>query len=164
MKKVYQTIDGREKGNCLVACVASLLEIEIVEIPHFITLDDWLGELIKFVESKGFRHIGHLYNLEEAKIRNSKAHNDWYLENKDFANNIDRLQHYKGINGLFMATVYSPNYYKFKEDHPALHGVIIDKKYNIIHDPQIKYKNVKKYPRCIDLGYNGIIDIDLFEI
>jgi hypothetical protein len=163
MKRVYQTIDGREKGNCLVACVASLLEIEINEIPHFITFDDWLGKLSEFMQLKGFRSIGSLYNLEESKIRNSKAHNDWYIENKDFANNIDRLQHYTGINGLFMATVYSPNYYDKSECHPALHGVLIDKEFKIVHDPQIKYKDVRQYPRSDDLGYNGIIDIDLFE-
>ena len=163
MKRVYQTIDGRGNGNCLVACVASLLEIEIIEIPHFTTFNDWLGKMVEYMKFKGFRHLGELYNLTESKIRNSKAHNDYYDENKDKINWLDRLVHYKGINGLFIASVYSPNHYKKEEEHPALHAVIIDNKYNIIHDPQIKYKNVKKYPRADDLGYNGIIDIDLFE-
>lgn len=41
MKPVKQTIIG-DNGNCLQACVASLFELELEEVPHFISYgDDW---------------------------------------------------------------------------------------------------------------------------
>ena len=36
-------------GNCFQACVASILELPLEEVPHFATFDDWLGETRRFV-------------------------------------------------------------------------------------------------------------------
>ena len=33
MKKVYQTKFGEDEGNCMAACIASILELDINEIP-----------------------------------------------------------------------------------------------------------------------------------
>ena len=35
MKKVYQTIIDPENGNCMEACIASLLEINLSDVPTF---------------------------------------------------------------------------------------------------------------------------------
>lgn len=35
MKKVFQTIKNFEQGNCTQACIASLLEVELDDIPNF---------------------------------------------------------------------------------------------------------------------------------
>lgn len=44
MKKVYQTIPHSPKnglfGNCFPACIASIMECDIDEVPHFYDLDD----------------------------------------------------------------------------------------------------------------------------
>lgn len=40
MKPVYQTDLSKETGNCLQAAVASLLELKLEEVPHFILFDD----------------------------------------------------------------------------------------------------------------------------
>lgn len=53
MKEVYQTIFGAPEGNCLAACVASIMNLPLEEVPNFVVpeplkwrerLDDWLSE------------------------------------------------------------------------------------------------------------------------
>lgn len=36
VKKVFQTIVDRGNGNCMQAAVASLLNLELSDVPHFI--------------------------------------------------------------------------------------------------------------------------------
>lgn len=36
MKEVYQTIIDKDKGNCLSAALASILELDIEEVPNFV--------------------------------------------------------------------------------------------------------------------------------
>lgn len=50
MKRVFQTVLEEGAGNCMAACVASLLEVDIEDVPNFRTtsdpwksLQDWLG-------------------------------------------------------------------------------------------------------------------------
>lgn len=45
MKPVKQTIIDKDNGNCLQAAVASILELELYEVPHFIDqgLDWWFA-------------------------------------------------------------------------------------------------------------------------
>jgi hypothetical protein len=58
VKQVTQTItvgDGSGlPGNCLQAAVASLLELELEEVPHFALYDDWLERLVDFVTERGY--------------------------------------------------------------------------------------------------------------
>jgi hypothetical protein len=54
MIPVAQTLFGREEGNCLAACVASILELDLADVPNFCAdqsdgswlrkLADWLAE------------------------------------------------------------------------------------------------------------------------
>lgn len=55
---VTQTImagDGTgQPGNCLQAAVASLLGLELGEVPHFALYDDWLERLVGFAGEHGY--------------------------------------------------------------------------------------------------------------
>jgi len=53
MKPIKQTIFGEGKGNCLSACIASILELKIEEVPVFIS-SDWWNDLQKWLQSKGY--------------------------------------------------------------------------------------------------------------
>ncbi len=54
MRRVEQTIFGDGKGNCFAACIASILDLSIEEVPNFVDLgpikswflavNDWLVE------------------------------------------------------------------------------------------------------------------------
>lgn len=44
-------------GNCLQAAVASLLELPLDEVPHFVEYDDWLERLAEFCTAHGYQPI-----------------------------------------------------------------------------------------------------------
>jgi len=75
---------------------------------------------------------------------------------------LERLKDFKGVNGFFYATVCSPTYNPKGELSGITHAVVIDKKFNIVHDPNPNYKDVKRiYP--LHDKYNGIRQIEVFE-
>lgn len=58
MKFVKQTVLGDKKGNCLSACIASMLEIDINTIPYILDDDTWQVELNKWLlENHGYEVI-----------------------------------------------------------------------------------------------------------
>jgi hypothetical protein len=61
MRLVTQTIlagnpDG-VPGNCLQAAVASLLDLDLDAVPHFVVHDDWLERLRDFAQVRGYRIV-----------------------------------------------------------------------------------------------------------
>lgn len=53
MKPVLQT-DTSEKGNCFQACVASLFEMPLDDVPNFCSLrPDWWGQFQKWLDDRG---------------------------------------------------------------------------------------------------------------
>lgn len=65
MKPVFQTIVDNQRGNCWQACVASLLNKDLHEVPEteFGPDVDWLGCWEKWLQSEGYTmvwfHCGH---------------------------------------------------------------------------------------------------------
>lgn len=57
MKPVHQTVFGN-KGNCMSACLASLFELRIEEVPNFHDAAEsdagWWAELRKWLRNKGY--------------------------------------------------------------------------------------------------------------
>jgi hypothetical protein len=57
MREVTQTILHEEgstiPGNCLQAAVASLLDLDLDTVPHFVVHDDWLERLVAFGREHG---------------------------------------------------------------------------------------------------------------
>jgi len=55
MKKVYQTRFGKPKGNCILACIASVLEVELSEVPDILADNEKWWEIINnWAESYGY--------------------------------------------------------------------------------------------------------------
>ena len=54
MKAVDQTTFGQPEGNCFSACVASLLEIPISDVPYFMGHDDWFENFAEWLRPYGF--------------------------------------------------------------------------------------------------------------
>jgi len=52
MKPVFQTSFGKGKGNCVTACVASILEVPIESLPEFCGGEgpEWFQRLAKYCE------------------------------------------------------------------------------------------------------------------
>ena len=137
MKKVYQRIIDPGKGDCFKCCIASLLELDYDEVPNFVEQEDWFGAAIDFCREHG-------YDLTYKMYFNSNVH---YIENPtdccfkkmefDGGYGVDKLCREDGIDGLFIAGVYSPKFTRNDEEPMRhLHAVICDKDCNIVFDPQ----------------------------
>jgi len=106
MKPVNQTVVDPVIGDCHRAVVASLLELDIDQVPNFIKFgNNWFDVYWYFLYSMGLKYKGQT-NITKRK-----------LYKKD------------SINGYFDATV------KSKTFEGVLHGVVIDMKGVVVHDP-----------------------------
>lgn len=106
---VDQTIVDAERGNCMQAVVASLLDLELEQVPNFVLFKKnlWFDIYYYFLYAMGWDCIGY----------------------KKFKGNRNALRIEDGINGLFDASVKSRT---FKN---KTHAVIIDIKGVVVHDP-----------------------------
>lgn len=165
MKRIYQRIISPTKGDCFKCCICSLLELDYEDVPNFIELgDNWWLEAYKLFEKFG-------YELGSCTLMNPNVR---YLENptgfikKELCDIevpdslfLPSIKKEDGIDGLFLASVYSPKYSNPNE-HPIahLHSVICDINFNVVHDPQPEYKDIANYPYAQIIGFNGIRAID----
>ena len=151
MKKVYQQNVNSLNGDCMRAVVASLFEERIENVPNFIEYGhEWWLVFEEYFRDKGYKQSIALYN----PIMYSKN----ILEEFSF----EQLKNYNGVDGYFYATVNSPTFNPDGDLTGTTHAVVIDKNFNIVHDPNPNYKNEKRlYP--LHDKYNGIRSIEVFE-
>lgn len=165
MKKVYQTIVGSGNGNCVAASVASILGLELEDVPALSPDDAQMRNLIDFMNESGYEYKGSLYNKGYWILNHSTKH--YCFENFDWYEpqilTKEKLNDLKGIDGLFLAVVYSPKFSNFQTAERGTHQVIVDKDLNIVHDPNEGYKDIVRYPLAELLGHNGIIYVEIFE-
>lgn len=151
MKTVYQKNIDKDKGDCMQAAIASLFDKDYDEVPKFIELEEGHhNPLITFLRTTEYQYEGML-------------HNPMDKSNLYFPTFITQLKKYNGVDGYFYASVYSPKYFNKDDAYPSTHAVIIDKKFNIVFDPNPENKDVKEYPMAKELGFNGIINVYLIE-
>ena len=133
MIKVDQTIvsgsDEGAQGNCLQAVVASLFELELEEVPHFIMSDTWYTDMAKFYSDMGKMFM----EAQEFEIMNVE-------HNGDIDGMREALEHDGGIGGYWGATVKSQTF------EGKYHAVVIDRDMNIVHDPNPNRKSLKLGP------------------
>lgn len=162
MIKKFQTDTSKGSGNCMQAAIASLLEKDMDEVPNFAEFEDQFPLLKELIEGEGYKYEGTLHNknwssllaptggcFEDVKWYRPSIISDRYLHRQE------------GVQGYFYAGVLSPHYFDWKDI--GTHAVIIDKDYNIVHDPNPEYANIKQYPLADILGYSGVIDVFLIN-
>lgn len=117
MIPIMQTIIGNRNGDCLRAAIASVLELDILKVPHFVGICHgcekscheercykWHYALQDFIEEQGFKMVGWTKDLSVL---------DGHLDNYPF--------------GEFFIIVYTP---KDQEAH-----AIVSQGDRVIHDP-----------------------------
>jgi hypothetical protein len=165
MTPVYQTIIGKTTsdtpGNCMQAVIASLLDLKLDEVPHFLLYGNkWYETYYYFLLSKGYEDMRIIYNPYALG----------HCGERDEFFNIKKLPpEYCGVGGYFYATVYSPGFTDPKEffEDPfgaPLHAVIVDNQFNVVHDPNPNYKGITKYPLHKGMGdSNGVKSIHMIS-
>jgi len=165
MKKIYQTIVDKNEGNCMQATIASLLDKTLDEIPELrekYTEQNWFHSMFEFLDNCGYKLEGTWYNKKLMLLLNDIKESD---KEFNFENQFDLVKDLPGVNGYFFATVFSPIYHDFTniKNPQVKHAVIIDKYFNIVHDPNPLNKGIQSYPFHDLIGYNGVCDILLIS-
>lgn len=57
MKPVDQTVSSHINGNCLEACVASILEVPLSDVPDVNGNPDWLDVMATFLAARGYAFL-----------------------------------------------------------------------------------------------------------
>ena len=145
MKKVFQLLVDKDKGDCLRAALCSLLELSLSSIPNFVEEfgDDWFSPFSKIIHANGCEYVRSLRRHAEAEY-----------------STIHKLSEYQGVDGYFIAAVLSPMFWR---ENGATHAVIIDRNYNIVHDPNPNNAGIKQYPLAEQNGYNGVLYVYIIE-
>lgn len=164
MIKEYQTIVDPDKGNCMQAALASLFNKNIKDVPNFIIYDDYYNILNQFITENGYMYVGMLHN-KKMSIINTPTYNcfnydAWCDEQLLTKENINK---FSGVDGFFYASVLSPKYFNWHDGFFNRHAVIIDNKFNIVHDPNPEYSTILKYPLSDVIDCNGIVNVTLYE-
>jgi len=153
MKKIYQTIFKKGNGNCLQAAAASLLEIDLELVPHFISHGaEWYEVLFKFIMDSGYEFKGTIYNPRQIGCYGGDS--------------MPTIVDNKGVSGLFIGIVYSPSSFTaddLAKSSACTHAVIIDKEFRIVHDPNPNNIDIFDYPLFDQLDYHGILEFYLIE-
>lgn len=143
MKKVFQTIVDAGNGNCMQAVVASLFDLELQEVPHFLEHDNPNGLLTQFFIDRGYsscfyenrestEYLWHKNNRPPITAENEYVYrmidkNDAMRTNQPTFKEVAAYD--GGVNGYFYAVVNSQT---FKD---TTHAVVCDLDMNIVHDP-----------------------------
>lgn len=162
MNKVYQRIIDPGKGDCWKCSICTLLGLEYEAVPNFVEYGDMFYEMaVELFKQHGYKLTGsYLYNPNACYLENPTF--NVYEDSKPPRKaTLEAIKPEYGINGLFLASVYSPKY-TTPNEHPIahLHSVLCDINFNIVFDPNKEYENVVNYPYSKIIGYNGIRGID----
>lgn len=122
MKPVDQRKIDAGTGDCMTACLASLLDLPYEAVPLFREIEadgseQWFSVLWKFLKDNGYSFTGTWYHSVQLTT-GPEIHP--FEELRERSN---------GVNGLFLAGGPSPRF-------PGVsHAVLIDGYGNLVHDP-----------------------------
>lgn len=165
MIKVYQKIVERHTGDCMCAVIASLFETKLKEVPNFKEFgDSWFQPFWDFLRINQYTYDGCIYNRKYSALC-TPTHECFNTPNYDDKVILTptKLHEEKGVGGYFFASVFSPKYFNLHSGFTATHAVVINRDYNIVHDPNPAYEMLLNYPLASVLDYNGIIDVMLIN-
>lgn len=66
--------DNGVYGDCFRACVASLLEMELSDVPHFCSREDWVGAFHDWLEASGLFAVEVSLKHEQSVCPSPKQH------------------------------------------------------------------------------------------
>ena len=109
-----------QKGNCLAACIASLLEISLNQVPEFEEMDreDWQSALLDFLLNRG-KTLSILYDEVDFKLE--EAGDSCYIANGRSPRDLD-VRH---------AVIFKNGKLEF-DPHPSGDGILTEESYWVI--------------------------------
>lgn len=69
MNPIDQTTFGVKNGNCFSACVATILDLPIEEVPIFVEKENWWGAFLEWLKPRGYYALcWHLKNKDKSLL------------------------------------------------------------------------------------------------
>lgn len=129
MKPVQQTIIDKDKGNCLSACLASLLELPLEEVPNFVWhFKNNFGDAVQlWLRARGFAWL---------RIRMPKE-----------IKTGDDIRFHALPEVLCLATGKSPRGDYF---HSVVGRITGGHNFELVHDPHPSGKGLDGMPTCVE--------------
>lgn len=98
-------LPGEERGNCLQAAIASLFEVDLVEVPHFVAHEDWWGCLDGWLAERNLLAV-------------------WVKDGHEIPWGIDYLAVGTSPRGSFKHVVIERNGELVHDPHPSGDGLV----------------------------------------
>lgn len=77
---IFNDFKNRKFGNCIQACVASLFNLPIEQVPHFMMYEDEMMDALKyFCDKNGYRFSGIKQKPTEMDLNNFKGIDGYYM-------------------------------------------------------------------------------------
>lgn len=169
MTPVFQRVVDKGTGDCLRACVCSLLDKIPEEIPNFFDYNEETGSsdfwmnYEHYLRKFGYEQVTVLYNPKLVYLDNPTE----YCREKCRqvpSLLLPVLHNYEGVDNYYIGIVHSPAYTNNGEPpHAHTHAVIVNDCYSIVHDPNPNNSDVIMYPYAELIGYNGIRNIYVIQ-
>jgi hypothetical protein len=107
------TPDKPAYGNCFTACIASILELPIEQVPNFIDYGrDWFIPFLQFIEDAGYTYDG-----------------TYYIKNRRTPEELERFHRtFEGVDGYYIVGGGSPRGF-------SLGHAVVYKGGELVHDP-----------------------------
>lgn len=127
MKPVMQTIKhGEGIGNCLQACIASILELSLDEVPHFSAEGPYWWEcLSEFLDRYGLEpvQIGTTYRVTGYRILTGLSPRGNFLHSVvALGKNVVHDPHPDAVPGKFLEEVHNQMVFVMKNPARLIHG------------------------------------------
>jgi hypothetical protein len=141
MKAVFQTVIDRTHGNCLSAALASLLEIEIEDVPNFEVCDgDFQARVNEWLRAFGYAW----FRTIEPRMTRGKG----FVDMGRLPETGDEMVRHSLPDGLLcLATGKSPRgeYY-----HSVVGQISGGLNFEMLHDPHPSGDGLEGLPVCLE--------------
>ncbi|SRR5260370_10758007 len=141
MKPVFQTVIDSKHGNCLSAALASILELDIDEVPNFeVHEGDFAARVDAWLRPRGFAWMR---TIEPRLIRGPGLQDVGRLPDTG----AEFVRHPMSDNVICMATGKSP---RGEYCHSVVGHMVSSFNFEMLHDPHPSGAGLDGLPLCIE--------------
>jgi hypothetical protein len=142
MKPVFQTVMDANRGNCLSAAIASILELDIAEVPNFEVLNgDFMARVNEWLRPRGYAW----FRAIQPRLSRGEGLQD-VGRPPDTGAEIVHHPLPDGEGVLCLATGKSPR----GEHCHSVVGRMVGFNFELLHDPHPSGEGIEGLPICIE--------------
>lgn len=141
MKPVFQTVLNERNGDCLSAAIASLLELDVKDVPHFDVLNgDFMTRVNDWLRLRGLGWV--------RIIRPRRRRGEGLIDEGRLPEDGSEFTHHPLPEGILcLATGKSP---RGEWCHSVVGRMVGGHNFELLHDPYPSGLGIEGLPLCIE--------------